>query len=194
MREIVVRLLERRARRRLFSGHDLNVDATARISYRRVVMQPGSKLTIGAGSIVEGSNLVFERQGGEIAIGRNTFIGGSLIACSTRVEIGDDVLVSWGCNIVDHNSHSIAWSKRQNDVRDWYEGRAAKDWSNVPIAPVRIGNKCWIGMNAIILMGVELGEGAVVGAGSVVTRSVPPWTVVVGNPARLMRELGPEER
>ncbi len=87
-------------------------------------------------------------------------MGSSLIDCATRIEIADDVLIAWGCNIVDHDSHSIAWSNRANDVRDWYLGRNKKDWSHVVSRPVKIGNKCWIGMHAIILKGVEIGEGA----------------------------------
>ena len=55
-------------------------------------------------------------------------------------------------------------------------------------------SKVWIGFNAIILKGVTIGEGAVVGAGSVVTKDVLPWTVVAGNPARLIREISENER
>ncbi len=137
-------------------------------------------------------NLVSERDGATIIIGRNTFIGGSMIASATRIEIGDDVHIAWGCNIVDHNSHAIAWRHRKDDVRNWYHNQ--KDWTHVPTSPVKIGNKCWIGLNVIILKGVEIGEGTVVGAGSLVTKSLPAWTVAVGNPAKVIREIPIEER
>lgn len=55
-------------------------------------------------------------------------------------------------------------------------------------ATVRIGDCAWIGGDAVILQGVEIGKGAVVGAGSVVTKSVPPYCVVVGNPARVVKQ------
>ena len=64
-----------------------------------------------------------------------------------------------------------------------------KDWSVVPTAAVRIEDKVWIGFNVIVLKGVTIGEGAVVGAGSVVVNDVPAWSVAVGNPARVIREL-----
>lgn len=70
---------------------------------------------------------------------------------------------------------------------------ASKDWSVVKTAPIHINEKVWIGMNAIILKGVTIGEGAIVGAGSVVTKDVPPWTVVAGNPARVVKKLKIEE-
>ena len=61
-------------------------------------------------------------------------------------------------------------------------------------APVHIGHDAWIGCLVVILKGVTIGEGAVVGAGSVVSNDVPPFTIVAGNPARVVRELGPDER
>lgn len=193
MRYLLIRLLEWRACRQLSSQANVKIANSARVSCRRLNVRPTNILTIGDGSIIEGA-LVFEREGGEIVIGHNTFVGSSLIACATRIEVGDDVQISWGCNIVDHNSHAIAWSKRKNDVKDWYRGRDKKDWSNVVTNPVRIGNKCWIGMNVIVLKGVEIGEGAIVAAGAVVTKSVPPWTIAAGNPARVIREIPVEER
>ena len=69
-----------------------------------------------------------------------------------------------------------------------------KDWSDVPVSPVIIADKVWIGMGAMILPGRIIGEGAVVGAGSVVTRNVEPWTVVAGNPARVIRQILPGAR
>jgi acetyltransferase-like isoleucine patch superfamily enzyme len=105
-----------------------------------------------------------------------------------RITLGDDVVISWGVTIVDHNSHALDWEGRKSDVLDWMKGR--KDWANVKTEPVRIGDKAWIGFNASILKGVTIGEGAVVGAGAVVTRDVPDHAVVAGNPAKVLRTLG----
>ena len=57
------------------------------------------------------------------------------------------------------------------------------------MAPIRIADKAWLGMNVTVLKGVTIGEGAVVAAGSIVTKDVPPWTLVAGNPARVIKEL-----
>jgi acetyltransferase-like isoleucine patch superfamily enzyme len=65
------------------------------------------------------------------------------------------------------------------------------DWSHTEMAPIRICEGAWIGARSIILKGVTIGAGAVVGMGSVVTRDVPARTVVGGNPARVIREIGP---
>ena len=73
----------------------------------------------------------------------------------------------------------------------WLEGK--KDWTHVKTNPITIQDKSWIGMHSIILEGTTIGTGAVVGAGSVVTRDVPPYTVVAGNPARIIKTL-PDDR
>ena len=100
-------------------------------------------------------------------------------------------MISWGVTIVDHNSHAINWSGRKNDVLDWRHG--IKRWEQVAVAPVHLRRRCWIGFNAIILKGVTVGEGSIVGAGSVVTKDVPPYTIVAGNPARVIRSLSGSE-
>lgn len=60
--------------------------------------------------------------------------------------------------------------------------------------PVTIGNKVWVGFNSIVLCGVAIGEGAVIGAGSVVTRDIPAWTVAAGNPARVIKDIPIHDR
>jgi len=77
-------------------------------------------------------------------------------------------------------------------VKDWYFGK--KDWTHVEVKPVKVGNKSWLGLNVIILKGVEIGEGAVVGAGSVVVKNVPAWTIVAGNPASVIRSISSEDK
>jgi len=152
----------------------------------------GCSLSIGSNCNIEGS-LVLEQAAARISIGSRTHIGGkTLVAAASSIEIGDDVLIAFEVLIMDHNSHSLKFRERQQDVRDWIKGN--KDWSAVAMAPVRIFNKAWIGVRAIVLKGVTIGEGAVVGAGSLVTSDVPPWTIVAGNPARIIRPLTDEER
>lgn len=157
----------------------------------RVSGHKGCKLKIGAGSMVS-SYIRFDRANTEVCIGDRVYIGKSNIVCACSINIGNDVLVSWGCTFVDHNSHAIAWKDRANDVKDWTT--SYKEWGCVSASPITVMDKVWIGFGVIILKGVTIGEGAIVGAGSVVTNDVPAWSIVAGNPARLIRELTPEER
>ena len=155
------------------------------------------RVFIGENSVLS-CRIVLEREIGNVKIGNNTYIGSSTIICAQQVNIGSDVLMAWGITIIDHDSHSLNWEDRANDVRLWREGllkgeflvsSALKNWHVVPMAPVIIKDKAWIGAEAFILKGVTIGEGAVIASRSVVTKDVDPWTLVAGNPARLIKEL-----
>ena len=69
-----------------------------------------------------------------------------------------------------------------------------KDFSTLRSVPIKIGNDVWIGCNSIILKGVTIGDGAIVAAGSVVTKDVPDYAVVGGAPAKVIRFLDPDEQ
>jgi len=176
---------------RLRYKDSLQVSRNSKIRRRAIRVLPGCTVCIGDRSIL-GARVLFDRRDATLSLGDRTFVGRSTIVIASRIEIGDDVLIAWGCTIVDHDSHALRFSDRKDDVTNWYRG--TKDWSHVDIKPVTIGNKVWIGLNATILKGVVIGEGAVVGAGSVVTKDIPPYVVVAGNPARVVRELAPNER
>jgi len=62
-----------------------------------------------------------------------------------------------------------------------------------PAKPIRIGRNVWIGFDCVVLPGVTIGDGSIVGARSVVTQDVPPFTVVAGNPARVIRKIENDE-
>lgn len=156
-------------------------------------------LEIGSDSVVSG-NFYFEIESGKIQIGSNTFIGGGDFNCIDRISIGNDVMISWGCTFIDHNSHSILWQERKNDVAEWKRGIEEgmlgryKNWENVKRKEILIKDKAWIGFNSIVMKGVVIGEGAIIASGSVVTKSVPDWCIVGGNPAKLIREIPLDER
>ena len=152
----------------------------------RVGRMTGCRVTVGDDCIIN-ARISFDRQGAAFGCGDRCYIGASHLVLAHSITLGDDVVISWGVTIVDHNSHSIHWTERGRDVLDWAQGN--KDWTNVAFAPVRIGNKVWIGFNAIVLRGVTIGEGAIVAAGAVVTKNVAPYTIVAGNPARPIRTL-----
>jgi galactoside O-acetyltransferase len=171
-------------------SQDVAVHASSTFNYAALARKDRCRVTVGKDSMITGS-IRFDREGATVSIGERVFMSGAIV-CADGVEIGDDVLVAWNVTIVDHDSHAVAFSRRSRDVLDWREGK--KDWTHVATRPVSIGDKAWIGFNAIVLKGVTIGEGAVVGAGSVVTRDVPPWTIVAGNPAQVVREIPRDER
>nr|WP_280924932.1 MULTISPECIES: acyltransferase [unclassified Ciceribacter] len=143
--------------------------------------------------------IIFETDTGSVKIGDGCYIGGTRIISAQSVEIGNWVTMAWGIMIYDHNSHSLDFRERINDqkrqLKDWGSGNFIrnKNWDVVDKKPIRIGDYAWIGFDAVILKGVTIGEGAVVGARSVVTRDVEPWTVVAGNPAQVVKRLTPGE-
>lgn len=151
-------------------------------------------MVFGCDSLLNG-HFVIENSSGKILIGDRTFISGGLFISINSIIIGNDVMFSWGCTVMDNDAHSLSWRDRINDVTDWKRGFEQnqigkfKNWSKVESSPVIIGDKCWIGFNVIILKGVTIGEGAVVAAGSVVTKNVAPYTLVAGNPARYIKDL-----
>jgi acetyltransferase-like isoleucine patch superfamily enzyme len=168
----------------------VTIHPKSRIARHRLHLKPEIRLSVDRDSLVDGS-IYFERENARISIGKRVFMNGTLIA-SSKIDIEDDVLVAWGVTIVDHDSHAISFANRANDVLQWRENK--KSWAHVRTDPVKIAAKAWVGFNSIILCGVTVGEGAIVGAGSVVKKDVPPWTIVAGNPAQIIREIPESER
>jgi galactoside O-acetyltransferase len=171
----------------LFNGFHLN----AKMPQSRKIY-----VHIGDDSMI-GGVYTFESPDGEVYIGNRVYFAGGNIICVNKIEIEDDVFVSWGVWLFDNDSHSLNYADRvkdmSNHLKDWRAGETnynvSKDWTNVKSAPIKICRYSWIGMNVSILKGVTIGEGAVVGAGSVVTSDVAPWTIVGGNPARFIKNV-----
>lgn len=148
-----------------------------------------SRIVIGAGTHVRGELLVFAN-GGEIVIGDNCYVGeGSRIWSAERVTIGSDVLIAHNVNIVDTNAHEMNHLERAAGFRRLVKEGHPKTKNSVLTAPVSIDDYAWISFNVCILKGVRIGKGAIVAGGSVVTDDVPEFTLVAGNPARIIREL-----
>jgi acetyltransferase-like isoleucine patch superfamily enzyme len=121
---------------------------------------------------------------GHCTIGDFTLLNGALIMAEERIDIGSYCLVSWNVGIADSDFHPLDPAKRLIDAQalaPFYADRPPRP--KLETAPVKICDNVWIGMNAVILKGVTIGENSVVAAGAVVTKPVAPNTVVAGNPA-----------
>ncbi|EIM73464.1 galactoside O-acetyltransferase [Nitratireductor aquibiodomus RA22] len=154
----------------------------------RVKPEQRPYVVVGDNSIVSGS-YVFERGVGKITIGDGSSIGGgSLLICSQDdgIAIGSHVMLSWNVTVIDSNAHSLNPDIRKMDAYAWKLGLetgqigAYKDWGNVSSKPIVIEDQVWVGFGSAILKGVTIGKGAVVAAGSVVTKDVPPYVIVGG--------------
>ena len=157
--------------------------------FRRRCVRAGQGLEIlgpclveGAGIIDVGANFsirsrysnqteIFVGDGARLKIGNDVFINqGVRIVCSVGVQLGDGCLIGDESVILDNDYHSVG---------------------NAPVksGPVCIGAGVWIATRVIVLRGVTIGEGSVIAAGSVVTRSIPPYSLAAGNPARIVKSL-----
>lgn len=121
--------------------------------------------------------------GAEIRIGRGAGISGGSICAARFVEIGDGTMLGANVTISDTDFHSLHVAHR----------KAGHLHTSVGSAPVRIGRNVFIGTGVIVLKGVSIGDSSVIGAGSVVTCSVPENCVAAGNPCRVIRALTPAE-
>lgn len=116
--------------------------------------------------------------------------------CGKNIHIGKRVFINTGCKFQDQGGIYVdddALIGHNVVLATLNHAMSPNDRATMIPAPIHIGKRVWIGANATVLLGVTIGDGAIVAAGAVVTRDVPENTVVGGVPARIMRHLNQEE-
>lgn len=113
-----------------------------------------------------------------IRIGNNVGISGATIYARQKIEIGDNTCIGGNTKILDNDFHPLEIEARNADIKE-----------KIGTKPIKIGKNCFIGCNALILKGTELGDGCVVGAGAVVSGKFEAGSILAGNPARTIRKL-----
>jgi acetyltransferase-like isoleucine patch superfamily enzyme len=130
---------------------------------------------------------------GRVTLGDYALVHGARIICDAEVSIGDYALISWNVVLMDTYRVPLNPRERRKEL-ELVPTRALRlACADVPAKPIRIERNVWIGFDVCVLPGVTIGEGSIVGARSVVTADVPPFTIVAGNPARIIRKLEPQE-
>ena len=146
-------------------------------------------ISIGDSSFIEGELQVFA-YGGKITIGKNCYIGrNSKLWSGESIEIGNNVLISHNVGIVDTNAHEVDAFERQERHKEFLKSGHWKTKGSIQTAPIKVCDNAWINFDVIILKGVTIGEGAIIAAGSIVTKSVAPYTMVAGVPAKFIKQL-----
>lgn len=134
----------------------------------------GDNVTIGAFATIKPSSYYGRHLGEGLVIGNHSNIGRySYIGCSGQITIGNNVMMGPRVGLFAEN-HNFADTTKL--IREQGVTREA----------ITIHDNCWIASSATILAGVEIGEGSIVAAGSVVTKSIPPYSIVAGSPARIV--------
>jgi acetyltransferase-like isoleucine patch superfamily enzyme len=149
--------------------------------YSQMIFGPGLQLRSSVRSNPLGPNhpvvITTWQAGAVLEVGANFAMTGGTICAAERIIIGDNVIVGANATIVDTDFHPVGPLARQ--VRP----------QNAETAPIEIQDNVFIGMNCLILKGVTIGQNSVVGAGSVVTTSIPAGVICAGNPAKVVRSL-----
>lgn len=160
----------------LVAGKDLIIEDNVELNcLSNRGLHLGDRVTIGKHAIIRPSNIYGGDIGEGLKIGNNSNIGPfAYIGCSGFIEIGDNVMISPRVSIFAEN-------------HDFDNPNIIMKEQGVTKKFVKIEDDCWIAANSIILAGVTIGKGSVIAAGSVVTKDVPPYSVVAGVPAEIIK-------
>ena len=129
--------------------------------------------------------------GGKINVGNNVYIGPNTVLQSKEsITIGNAVIIANNVLIVDNNNHPVdPESRLQMSACDDFLHDELWSWKYAESKPIVIEDNVWVGRDSRIMKGVTIGKGSIVALGAIVTKDVPPYTIVAGNPARVVKNI-----
>ena len=146
-------------------------------------------VTLARGSQVNDGAMFDVGPRGRVHIDECALLTSPWFLCDAEITVGAFTMISWSVVLMDSYRVPIDPEGRHRELDRVSRSGWRKIGANVPARPVRIGCDVWIGFECVVLPGVTIGDGAIVGARSVVAEDVEPYTVVAGNPARFVKRL-----
>lgn len=175
-----LRRLDRGLRAQLWARTHPGIEIGRRVQVGRrcrLFLDPGATLLIGDGCQIDDGTTLAVYGNGRLTLGAGSFVGHTCtIAAHSGVTIGEDAFLAELVSVRDHD-HEVGFGPSS--------GRTT-------VEAVEVGPQVWVGAKATILKGTVIGRGAVLGANCVARGTIPPWTVNVGIPTRVVRTYRPE--
>ncbi len=167
------------------------IGTNVNVTHKFILDVKGNEFGIKIGNNVwlDGKITVLEK--GKVVIGNDcSFRRDTYIGALESITIGDNVFGAENVYICDNNNHPTSPLDRL-EMTSHAPNTAAWKWTNpkVQSSPIIIGNNVWIGRNATLLKGVKVGQGSIIAANSVLTKTYPPYCVIAGNPAKVVKTL-----
>lgn len=145
----------------------------------KIYMTPKSNLAIGSRCTLQQGAVLSVAENAQLKVGEHVYFGEyAVISSREGIEIGDHSIIATHTFVVDFDHD--------------YEAEAESVYYSFKTRKVKIGSHVWIGAGCQILKGVNIGDCSVIGAGSVVTKDIPAYSVAVGNPARVISSREPK--
>lgn len=167
-------------------GNDVYIDSSYGFAGFHSRQEPG--LIVGDASGVYDRAAFIVGPRGRVTVGAFTVLNGTYVICDDRIDIGAHCLLAWGVVITDNwRIGQETPAERRAALRATAEDPLRHPPSTGIPRPVVVEDNVWVGFDAVILPGVTLGRGCIVGCKSVVYADVPPYAVVAGDPARIIR-------
>ena len=167
------------------------VETTFSFYFYRSKQAPGVKIGRGASTYL--GTMFDVGPKGRVTLGEYALVHGARIVCDSEITIGDYALISWNVVLMDSYRLPFNLEERRKELELLSLRQIRIAAADTPASPIHIERNVWIGFDSCVLPGVSIGEGSIVGARSVVTESVDPYTIVAGNPARMIRRLDQKE-
>lgn len=158
---------------------------TADYAFKRFRTRQEPGLVIGSHCTMDGVHFAIGEQG-RVTIGDYCYFTNAVLLCELELRIGSYVVIGWNATVADTDFHPIAPAERIADAIACSPLGKGRTRPEIPRKGVVIEDDVWIGPNATLLKGVRIGAGAVIEAGALVTRDVPPGARVMGNPAQIV--------
>ncbi len=141
------------------------------------------------------SSLIVSEEG-KIKVGKFTILNGTTLICKKQITIGDHCMLAWGSVLTDSwlDASMLSVEARGAILRKTADDPSRKYPFFGEASPIVLEDNCWVGFDSVILPGVRLGRGCVVGCKTIVDFDVPPYAVVTGSPARIIKYLTPNDK